>query len=131
MWGDHPRVTITVMYKHLICAAVIAISAVAVAAIAPAAGAGAATPAAHWCRQGDPPLYASANTVCGLAGEVVTDYVNVCHPQLLNCQIRVDSPTSRVRYPITCNRHGSRYTGTVYCEGPADTGIWTRFSALI
>ena len=46
-------------------------------------------------------------------------------------RMRVDSPTSRMRYRITCNRRGGRYTGTVYCQGPGDTGIWTRFSALI
>jgi hypothetical protein len=123
MSRDHLHATIPVMHKYLI-------SAVVIAAIAPAAGAGAATPAAHWCRQGDPPLYASADTICGLAGKVITDYVNVCHERR-NCQIRVDSPTSRVRYLITCNRRGGRYTGTVYCQGPADTDIWTRFSALI
>jgi RES domain-containing protein len=113
------------MYKHLIVSAV-----VIAAAIAPAAGAGAATPAGHWCREGDPALYASANTMCGLAGNVITDYVNVCH-ELGSCQMQVDSPTSHVRYLITCNRRGSRHTGTVYCQGPVDTGIWTRFSALI
>jgi phosphate-selective porin len=123
MSRDHPHATITVMHKYLI-------SAVVIAALAPAAGAGAAAPAAHWCRQGDPALYASADTMCGLAGNVITDYVNVCH-ELRNCQIRVDSPTSRMRYLITCNRRGSRYTGTVYCQGPVDTGIWTRFPALI
>jgi len=111
------------MHKYLI-------GAVVIAALAPAAGAGAATPAAHWCRQGDPPLYASADTTCGLAGNVITDYVNVCH-ELRNCQIRVDSPASRMRYPITCSRRGGRYTGRVYCRDPADTGIWTGFSALI
>lgn len=120
---DHPHATIPAMYRYLI-------GAVVIAAVATAAGAGARTPAAHWCRQGDPPLYASADTTCGLAGNAITDYVNVCH-ELRNCQIRVDSPTSRMRYLITCNRHGGRYTGTVYCQGPTDTGIWTRFSALI
>ena len=67
--------------------------------------------------------------MCDLAGNVVTDYVSVCH-ELSNCQIRVDSPTARLRYLITCNRRGGRYAGTVYCQGQADTGIWTRFSAL-
>ena len=123
MSHDHPRARIPLMHKCLICA-------VAIAAIALTSGADATTPAAHWCRQGDPPLYASADTICGLAGNVITDYVNVCH-ELRNCQIRVDSPTSRTRYLITCNRRGSRSAGTVYCQGPVDTGIWTRFSALI
>jgi len=113
-----------VMHKYLI-------SAVVIAAIAPATGAGAAPAAAgHWCRQGDPPLYASADTTCGLAGNVVTDYVDVCH-ESRDCQIRVDSPTSRMRYLTTCNRSGGRYPETVYCQGPTGTGIWTRFPALV
>ncbi len=111
------------MYKYVIAAVLIAV-------IAPAARAGAAAPAAYWCRQGDPPLYASADTTCALAGNVITDYVNVCH-ESSNCQIGVDSPSSHIRYAITCNRHGGRYTGTIFCEGLADTGIWTRFSDLI
>lgn len=105
------------------------LSAVVIAAIAPAAGAGAPAPAAHWCQEGDPPLYASADTTCRLAGAIITDYVNVCHEQS-NCQIHVASPTSRRHYLITCSRRGGRYTGTVYCQGP-DTRIWTRFSADI
>ncbi len=124
MLRDHLHATIPIMHKYLI-------SAVVIAAIAPAAGAGAApAPAAHWCLQGDPPLHASADTMCGLAGSVITDYVNVCH-ESRNCQIRVDSRTSRTRYLITCNRRGGRYTGTVYCHGPADADVWTRFSALV
>lgn len=112
------------MYKHLM-------GLVVIAALVPAAGAGAAAPSSHWCREGDPALYASADTACGLAGNVITDYVNVCHG-LRNCQIRVDSPTSRMGYVVvTCTRRGPRYVGTVYCRGPADTGIWTRFSALV
>lgn len=77
------------MYQHLITAVVIA-------AIAPAAGAGAATPPALWCKQGDPPIYASADTTCKLAGNVITDYVNVCH-EASNCRIHVESPTQRVQ----------------------------------
>lgn len=112
------------MLRHLITGAV------AIAALAMPASAGAATPTAHWCREGDPRLYASADTTCGLAGNVITDYVNVCH-ELSGCRMRVASPTSRVRYLINCNRRGGRYTGTVHCRGPAGTGIWTRFSALV
>ena len=112
------------MLKHLI------ISAVVLAAIVPAAGAGAATPAAHWCREGDPPLYVSAGTACGLAGNVVTDYVDVCH-EPGSCQIEAEAPASRTHYLMTCVRHGGRYTGTVFCQGPSDSGIWTRFSASI
>ncbi|HXD55807.1 MAG TPA: hypothetical protein VN618_13710 [Solirubrobacteraceae bacterium] len=107
------------------------IGAVALAALAPATGAGAAAPSGHWCREGDPPLYASPDTSCELAGNVTTTYVNVCR-ELSRCPIRVAaSPTSSTRYPITCTRRGGRYTGTVYCQGPAGTGIWTRFSAPV
>jgi len=123
MSHERSHATIPVMHKGLI-------SVIVIAALAPAAGAGAATPAAHWCREGDPPLYASAATTCGLAGSVITDYVDACH-ELRSCQIRVDSLTSRMPYLITCNRRGDRRTGTVYCRGPVDKGIWTRFSALV
>lgn len=115
--------TIPVMRRCLV-------SVIVIAALAPSAGAGAATPAAHWCRRGDPPLYASADTTCGLAGSVITDYVNACHA-LRTCQIRVDPLTSRMPYLITCIRRGGRDTGTVYCQGLVDRGIWTRFSALV
>lgn len=111
------------IHKHLI-------GAILIATIVLASGAGAAAPAAHWCRQGDPPLYVSADTTCELAGNVITDYVNICH-ELSSCQIGLDSPTTPIRYLITCRRRGTRYTGTIYCQGPAATGIWTRFSALI
>ena len=106
------------MYRFLITAIVL---------VATGANAGAATPSAHWCRQGDPPLYSSAGTTCELAGNVITQYVDVCH-QASHCQVRVDSATPRRPYVITCNRRGARYTGTVFCEGPPGTGIWTRFS---
>jgi len=106
------------------------ITAVVIAVFALPAGAGATAPAGHWCPQGDPPLYASADTPCTLAGNVITDYVNVCH-EASSCQMWVDSAAPEIRYEITCNRHGGRYTGMVFCKGPADTGIWTRFSDLI
>jgi hypothetical protein len=106
------------------------VTAAAAAAIALAAPATARTPGAHWCRQGDPPLYASARTGCALAGNVITDYVNVCRASR-NCLIRVSSPGSRRRYRVTCHRTGGRYSGIVYCEAPAGTGIWAWFSALI
>lgn len=109
---------------------VTAATAIALAAIAVAAPATARTSGAHWCRQGDPPLYASARTGCPLAGNVITDYVNVCR-ESRNCLMRVFSPGSRRRYRVTCHRTGRRYTGIVYCEAPAGTGIWARFSALI
>jgi len=102
----------------------------AAAAIALAAPATAHTSGAHWCRQGDPPLYVSARTGCPLAGNVITDYVNVCR-QSRTCLMRLSSRSSRRRYRVTCHRTGGRYNGIVYCKAPADTGIWARFSALI
>lgn len=121
MLRELPSCDDAVVYKYLIIA-------VLTAAVAPTGSA--ATPAAHWCRQGDPPLYASADTTCELAGNLITDYVNICH-DASNCRIWVDSPTQRIGYAITCDRRGGRFTGTVFCEGPVDTGVWTRFSDLI
>ena len=111
------------MYKHVIAAIV-------AASLLPAGGAGATTPAAHWCRQGDPPLYASAVTTCELAGTVINDYVDVCH-ESSSCRMRVDSPAPSVHQTINCNRRGSRYTGTVSCEGSRASGIWVRFRDLV
>ena len=110
--------------------AAIAVAAIAVAAIAAALPATARTPGAHWCRQGDPPLYAPARTGCPLAGNLITEYVNVCR-ESRTCLMRVSSPSSRRRYRVTCHRTGGRYGGIVYCEAPASVGIWARFSALI
>lgn len=84
----------------------------------------------HWCRQGDPPLYASAHTRCRLAGNIITDYVNVCR-ESRRCRMTVLAPSSGKRYQIRCHRTGSRYTGTVYCEGQPGAGVWTRFPAQI
>jgi hypothetical protein len=85
---------------------------------------------AHWCRQGDPPLYASAHTRCGLAGNIITDYVKVC-PGSRRCRMTVQAPSSGKRYRIHCHRTGSGYIGTVYCEGQPGAGVWTRFPAEI
>ena len=108
------------MYKSVIVTAVIA-------AAVPAAASASAH--ARWCRQGDPPLYVSGGLTCKLACEVVTDYVNLCHSSS-RCRIQLRSPTPRIRREITCKRHGGRYTGTVFCKGPAGSGIWMRFSGL-
>ena len=104
------------------------IVAVAAAAIMPAATARAS--GAHWCRQGDPPIYASTRTSCRFAGNIVTDYVNVCR-ESRNCHVRVSSPVMHKRYWITCHRTGASYNRLVYCRGAPRTGIWTRFSADI
>lgn len=102
----------------------------AVTAMAIGAPTSAHAPGVHWCRQGDPPLYASARTGCSLAGRVITDYVNICQ-ESRNCQMRVSSWDSRRPYRVACHRRGSRHSGIVYCHAPAGTGIWVRFWATI
>lgn len=109
------------MRKSLLTAAV-------VAAIAPSASAH--TPGAHWCRQGDPPLRASAATTCRDAAKIIDAYVNICH-EARHCRIQLTLAEPRVRYWITCRRTGSHRNGFVYCHGPARTHMWTRFSAVI
>jgi hypothetical protein len=86
--------------------------------------------AEHLCRQGDPPIYASAATTCGLAGDIVTDYVNVCRESHA-CSMRVHVASAPSRYRIACRRTGARHTGVVLCTGVPATGIWARFSADI
>lgn len=115
---------------------IIAASAVAMAAAgvagspAVAASTAHAAPAGHWCREGDPPLYASARTSCPLAGHIITDYVNVCRESAA-CAMPVDLAAAQKSYRITCTRTGPRYTGLVRCEAPGDSSIWTRFSSDI
>jgi phosphate-selective porin len=113
--------------RKLVTAASVAAAAVAVAVTTPAT---AGTTGAHWCRQGDPPLYASARTECRLAGKVITDYVNVCR-ESRSCVVRVASSDSRRAYRVTCHRAGRRYSGVVSCTAPPASGIWVRFSAVI
>lgn len=84
----------------------------------------------HWCRQGDPPILASARTSCPFAGNIINAYVNVCHERRF-CSTRVYSPVTHKRYHITCRWTGSRTFGTVCCQGAPSTGIWTRFSSDI
>jgi hypothetical protein len=98
------------------------------AALTPAASA--RPPVGHWCRQGDPPLYASMRTTCGFAGKIITKYVNKCH-EAPRCHLHVHDSRTRRWYRIACRRTGSHVDGVVSCTGPRDTDIWTRFSALI
>jgi hypothetical protein len=84
----------------------------------------------HWCKQGDPPLYASAGTSCALAGDIITSYVNGCH-ESRSCRMPVYAPSARRGYRITCDRTGRRYTGTVRCRASVGSGIWTQFSSVI
>lgn len=104
------------------------LSAVVVAAIVPTASA--RTSGAHWCRQGQPPLLASAGMTCTSAGKIITAYVNVCH-EARDCRLRMYLPDPRVRFRITCHRTGSHRRGFVYCHGPLGKHIWARFSAVI
>lgn len=99
-----------------------------IVAIVPATAAH--TPGAHWCRQGQPPLLASAATTCRYAGKIITAYVNICH-EARDCRLHVYLPDSRVRYRITCHRTGTHRHGFVDCWGPVGKHIWTRFSAVI
>ena len=111
--------------RKLLTVAVAVAAAIVVAVPATAGASG-----AHWCRQGDPPLYVSARTGCRLAGSVITTYVNVCR-ESRNCLMYVTSPSAHRRYRVTCHRTGDRYSGSVYCEALSVTGIWAKFSALI
>ena len=108
----------------------VAIIATGAVALATAAASGAQVSSAHWCRQGDPPLYASEETSCQLAGTIITAYDNHCH-ESVSCRLGVSSPSSHIRYRLACHRTGRRYTGTVYCHATSDPRIWTRFSSLI
>ena len=110
---------------------IMVVSGVALAAVGlttPAAVASAS--GAHWCTQGDPPLYASARTSCPLAGNIITAYVNVCHKSR-DCRMVVDSPIAQKRYAIACDRTGPSDAGTVSCRAPVGAGVWTRFSSNI
>ena len=89
-----------------------------------------ASSAGHWCRQGDPPIYASAQATCRLAGRTVTDYVNVCHESRV-CRLVVIASTGRTRYRIACHRSGTIRDGTVHCASVPDTRIRLRFAAEV
>jgi len=81
----------------------------------------------HSCRQGDPPITASARTSCAFAGKIVTEwYNNGCTTR---CQGVIWSPVTKRNYGLSCSRRGGQYTGTVTCTGP--NGIYARFSADI
>jgi hypothetical protein len=117
--------------RRAFTACIVVVSVLVMAAVGLAVSpAVAAAPGPHRCRQGDPPLYASARASCQFAGNIIEAYVNVCH-ESRNCRMAVRSPVTGTRYRITCHRTGHRYTGTVSCRGPANSGIWTRFSSDI
>ena len=95
-----------------------AIAAVSLIAVAPAAARG-----NHWCRQGDPPILASANTSCSFAGNVYSTWVQQGTTRLWRKHVLAGSYDW---YVITCRRTSYRRwsENTVTCTGPHD--IWFR-----
>jgi hypothetical protein len=106
----------------LLAPAALAVALLAAPALAGAAG-------SHWCRQGDPPIYASARTSCALAGAIVDAYANARRPASGEWAGRVRAFDSGERHRISCTRRGDAYTGTVRCRGERGSGIRARFSA--
>ena len=115
----------------VVVAAALAGPATTLLAIAPAMGAAASSATgAHWCRQGDPPIYASARTGCALAGKIVTGYVTVCKQSRV-CRMDVYLRRLHRHDRIHCRRVGTHLSGTVSCRDTTASGIWARFSAVI
>jgi len=110
-----------------LCALIVAMWTVAGLLIATRAH---ASPAGHWCRQGDPPIYASSLTSCAIAGDTVTEYVNRCD-ESRSCRMVVSSPSTRDRVRIVCHRVGTVHEGTVRCVGGQSSGVWARFPAEV
>jgi hypothetical protein len=102
-------------------------AAVAVALLAAPAVGGAS--GSHWCRQGDPPILASARTSCALAGAIVDAYANARRPASGEWAGRVRDPGTGERHRICCTRRGDALSGTVRCRGERGSGIRARFSA--
>lgn len=100
-----------------------------VACLWTATGARAAT-AGHWCREGDPPIYASAQTSCRVAGIAVTDYVDHCH-ESRSCRVLVQGPGDRAGSRMVCRRTGTIHDGMVRCVGDPRCTVWARFSAEV
>jgi hypothetical protein len=80
----------------------------------------------HWCRQGDPPIYASASTSCPFAGRVVSKWFLTCGP-VRQCVRNVTSPVTRKQYWITCY-FGHR--ASVNCYGRPGLKISLSFSGI-
>jgi len=94
-----------------------------VASLATAGSALAASPTAtHWCRAGDPPLHASAQTPCSLAAGLVNVLFN--GPALSPGSERamsVRSPVTHRLYRLQLSRRSDQVTAT----GP--NGVWICF----
>jgi hypothetical protein len=103
--------------KRIITAAIAALSLIAVA---PAAAGG-----NHWCRQGDPPILASARTSCSFAGTAYTDWVQQGTKRYWRGYST--SPITHRRYLITCRRtsHRDWSSNTVTCTGINGIWFWT------
>lgn len=115
-------------YTKTAIALLMLIFAVAMAYIGLSAAASAPAYAAsgeHWCRQGDPPILASKHTSCGLAGNIVTRWVNLNGP--LEDPFTVKSPVTKKSYSIRCTL--KEYGGTARCKGA--NGIKISFSSDI
>ena len=105
-----------------------AICLVAITAITITSSAHAST-GAHWCRGGDPPLYASLHTSCPFAGATITAYAQAGQARYWRGWVR--SPITRGRYLMSCAKHGYGWTGSVSCSEVGHPDVWTRFSSDI
>ena len=97
-------------------------AAVAIAALAVAGPAAASRN--HWCRNGDPPVLASASTSCAFASNALSRYYQARGSHYLRA--RVYSPVTHKSYVLTYRRGGGRWSGDVTATGP--NGIWLRFN---
>jgi hypothetical protein len=74
------------------------------------------------CREGDPPILASARTSCSLAGNYLDTWFHEEWWELESLEAKVYWPVTHRWYRITGTVHGRFVTAT----GPY--GIWFRFA---
>ena len=79
----------------------------------------------HWCRQGDPPVLASAKTSCPFAMNAGTRYYQSAGGRHY-FRAWVRSPVTHKSYLLTYRRSGGRLGGDVTATGT--NGIWLRFN---
>jgi hypothetical protein len=96
-------------------------SAVAAALLVP----GTAEARGHWCRQGDPPIYASKTTDCDLAGNIVTAYANHHYGERTGT-LRARSPLTHKTYRLRFRLHGTGLSAYVVVRGTHR--LYARFS---
>lgn len=85
-----------------------------------------ATASAHTCREGDPPIQASVNTSCALAGNAVNYAYNrsaFYSPRTVSLY----SPVKHRRYRVRLTPTWSDYRGWLL-SGRGAHGIWFRFA---